>query len=206
MKEFSEKYTSSGKLGNMLVDNYFRSVEKLLGKVPAQVLNNSNVLEVGCGPGFSSEKIVSMLDRSTKFFISDYEKENVDDARKKLGDRANVSLENIYSLDREDKGISLIFVLEVLQHLEKPEEALEEVKRVGSHYFILGVPREPVWRILNMLRGKYLKDFGNTPGHLQHWSKKRFKKFLEDNSFQIVATESPLPWTLILAEKINRES
>ena len=24
-----------------------------------------------------------------------------------------------------------------------------------------------------MMRGKYLKDFGNTPGHIQHWNKRK---------------------------------
>jgi hypothetical protein len=30
------------------------------------------------------------------------------------------------------------------------------------------VPREPIWRIGNMARGRYLGDLGNTPGHIQH--------------------------------------
>ncbi len=205
MKEYSDKYTNSGKLGEMLVSKYFLSVNKLLSRIPREVIDNGNVLEVGCGPGFSSERISNMLGKSTTFFISDYEEENVKDARNKLGKRAKVSLEDIYSLDRQDNSMSLIFILEVLEHLEEPEKALAEIRRVGSNYFIFGVPREPVWRILNMLRGKYLKNLGNTPGHLQNWSRKRFKKFLERNSFRIIAVESPLPWTLVLAEELKDE-
>ena len=39
-------------------------------------------------------------------------------------------------------------------------------------------PREPLWRGLNIARGAYLKDLGNTPGHLNHWSKRGFVALL----------------------------
>ena len=38
------------------------------------------------------------------------------------------------------------------------------------------MPREPLWRGLNMARGAYLKDLGNTPGHVNHWSKRSFHR------------------------------
>ena len=45
-------------------------------------------------------------------------------------------------------------------------------------YLLVCVPREPLWRGLNMARGAYLKDLGNTPGHLNHWSKRSFVALL----------------------------
>ena len=61
---------------------------------------------------------------------------------------------------------------------------------------IISVPREPLWRILNMARCKYLSDFGNTPGHLQHWSKGGITALVQ-RYFEVVEVLSPLPWTMI---------
>jgi len=59
------------------------------------------------------------------------------------------------------------------------------------------VPREPIWRILNMARGKYWRALGNTPGHLQHWSRSGILGLLAEH-FEIVEVRTPLPWTMVL--------
>ena len=201
MKEFTEKYTESGKVGGVLVNNYFKSVQRLISYIPQNELENTQVLEVGCGPGFSTQRLLNLLPRSVKLSASDVEEENVQDTLKKVGERAKVSVEDVYNLEREDSSLDLIFVLEVMEHLEQPEDALKELKRVCKKYMILGVPNEPIWRILNMARMKYLKDLGNTPGHVQHWNMSSFKKLLESNGFKVLKTQSPLPWSLVLVEK-----
>lgn len=103
-----------------------------------------------------------------------------------------------FILERKDKSIDLIFLLEVMEHLQSPNDALAELKRVGKKYVIIGVPREPIWRILNMLRLKYWSSLGNTPGHIQHWSKTSLLKFLKSRGFEVVAVENPLPWSIVL--------
>jgi hypothetical protein len=60
------------------------------------------------------------------------------------------------------------------------------------------VPNEPLWRVLNFSRGKYLADWGNTPGHLNHWSPGAFRAFLEKELI-IEDMRRPLPWTVVLA-------
>jgi ubiquinone/menaquinone biosynthesis C-methylase UbiE len=184
----------------MLLDNYFRSLEILLNKIPKQELKNRKILEVGCGSGYSTERIKEMLPKNVEFTASDIEDENVKNAKKKLGKSFVVTKESVYDLQRKDKSIDLIFLLEVLEHLEYPDKALKELKRVGRNYVIIGVPREPIWRILNMARLKYLKDFGNTPGHIQHWGRRSLLKFLKSKGFEIVGVENPLPWTIVLVK------
>jgi 2-polyprenyl-3-methyl-5-hydroxy-6-metoxy-1,4-benzoquinol methylase len=205
MREFTDKYTNSGRFGNILLDRYFRSIEELINHIPKEDLAGRKVLEVGCGAGFSTKRILNLLPPNVKIFASDYEEENVKDAKRRLGEDAVINKENIYNLKRNPNSMSLIFVLEVLEHLQDPSEALKEIKRVGEKYFLFSVPREPIWRILRVLQGKYLKDFGNTPGHIQHWSKSSFMNFLEENEFQVVRSYTPFPWILVLAKKsINR--
>jgi hypothetical protein len=62
------------------------------------------------------------------------------------------------------------------------------------------VPREPIWRLLNMMRGKYIGSLGNTPGHLQHWSTSEFRKFVAP-VFNVVEVRTPLPWTILLMQR-----
>lgn len=182
----------------MLLDNYFKSVGKLLKKIGKKEIQGFKVLEVGCGAGYSTKRIRSMLPKGVDFSASDFEKENVAEAKENLGEAFVVTEEDIYNLERKDKSIDLIFLLEVMEHLQSPNDALAELKRVGKKYVIIGVPREPIWRILNMLRLKYWSSLGNTPGHIQHWSKTSLLKFLKSRGFEVVAVENPLPWSIVL--------
>ena len=48
-----------------------------------------------------------------------------------------------------------------------------------------------------MARGAYLKDLGNTPGHVNHWSKRSFVSLLGRHG-DVVEARSPFPWTMLL--------
>ena len=47
----------------------------------------------------------------------------------------------------------LVVATEVLEHVFHPEKVLAEAQRVSRQFAIFSVPREPIWRILNILRG-----------------------------------------------------
>ena len=55
---------------------------------------------------------------------------------------------------------------------------MAEMARVARRHLLVSVPREPLWRGLNVARGAYLSDLGNTPGHVNHWSKRSFVAML----------------------------
>ena len=86
---------------------------------------------------------------------------------------------------------------EVLEHLEDPARGLEVLAELARPWLIASVPREPLWRALNLARFSYISALGNTPGHLNHWSKHGFERFLAER-FEIVEVRSPLPWTMAL--------
>jgi hypothetical protein len=48
-----------------------------------------------------------------------------------------------------------------------------------------------------MARGKYWLQGGNTPGHIQHWTKSGFAAFVAKH-FDVLEIRSPLPWTMLL--------
>jgi hypothetical protein len=101
-----------------------------------------------------------------------------------------------------DERPDLVVCCEVMEHLEEPSKALSALAAMRGELYLFSVPREPIWRILNMARGAYLSDFGNSPGHLQHWSRRGFIRFLKEE-FDLVEVRSPLPWTAILCRLRN---
>ena len=69
--------------------------------------------------------------------------------------------------------------------------------RCAQRHLLVSVPREPLWRMLNMARGAYVAQLGNTPGHLNHWSKRSFTALLQARG-EVVQVRSPFPWTMLL--------
>ena len=43
----------------------------------------------------------------------------------------------------------------------------------------------------------YLRELGNTPGHVNHWSKRAFVRELARHG-EVVQARSPFPWTMLL--------
>lgn len=85
----------------------------------------------------------------------------------------------------------------MLEHLPDPKAALDALAGLADPWLLASVPREPLWRALNLARGAYVRDWGNTPGHLGHWSKRGFLELLGER-FELVEARSPLPWTMAL--------
>jgi SAM-dependent methyltransferase len=204
-EDFGHKYTDEGQgqIGARLLNGYFRAVEKLLqasGKLkPGQRIT---AIELGCGEGYSTQRLNAMLGPEVELSASEYVKELVPKARD-LNPHVTVIQENIYQLTHKDKSFDIVLLLEVLEHLDYPDRALVEIRRIlkDDGVLILGVPNEPLWRFLNILRGKYLKDFGNTVGHLNHWSPKGLQKFISSEFGPVLIRKNPIPWTLVMAKK-----
>jgi 2-polyprenyl-3-methyl-5-hydroxy-6-metoxy-1,4-benzoquinol methylase len=87
--------------------------------------------------------------------------------------------------------------IEVVEHVPDPDATLRELARVARRRLIVSVPREPIWRLLNVARGAYLGDLGNTPGHVNHWSKVGFHSLLTRHG-RVLEVRTPLPWTVAL--------
>jgi|SRR5690554_910817 len=196
IEDFSGKYTDSSLISKYLVDSYFKSVNRLI----LMIHDLESAHEIGVGEGRSTMRLSEMISNLT---ASEYVDHLVEVAQKNNPD-LNVFQESVYKLKYKDSSVDLVLLLEVLEHLDFPEVALDEIRRISKKYLILGVPREPLWRILNMCRLKYIKDLGNTPGHLNHWSRKSLVKLIERKFGKVIAIETPIPWTIVLAVKETR--
>lgn len=186
-----DKYGTKNPVARRLMKGFLRSVTGFcLEQEP------KTVLEVGCGEGRLADHLVRAGVRPSSFLACDVE-------LSKLADGLDVSIDfrvaSAYQLPFEDKSFELVICCEVLEHLEDPELALSELTRVASRALVLSTPREPIWRALNVLRGRYLRELGNTPGHIQHFSSQRLVETVERHA-RILAKRQPLPWTVLLAE------
>ncbi len=198
-----DKYKSKNPIERKLVKGFFDNVAILFGIVKKDG-DPERILEAGCGEGVFSSFARSMFPRAF-FDAFDLEQSVVSEAIKRYG---NLDIHfftgSIYKIDKEDSSVSLIVCSEVLEHLEKPRNALKELKRVASGYLLLSVPQEPVWRLLNMCRFKYWADFGNTPGHIQHFSRRRFLGLIHEvGGLEVVAYKKSVPWQMVLLRKMN---
>ncbi|MCZ7665143.1 MAG: class I SAM-dependent methyltransferase [Thermoleophilia bacterium] len=158
----------------------------------------SSIHEVGCGEGYWvlrwSAGGLSARGSDASPQVIELARENA--ARENLSP-ALFEARSIYELEPGRDGADLLVCSEVLEHLDTPEAGLRALQRVVERYLILSVPREPVWRALNLARGSYVSTLGNTPGHVNHWSRKEFLG-LASRYFDVVEVRSPLPWTMLL--------
>ncbi len=106
----------------------------------------------------------------------------------------------IETIDIAAEAAPLVVCCEVLEHLDDPVRGVEILAALAQPYLLASVPREPLWRALNMARGKYLGALGNTPGHLNHWSRGGFLRVLE-RRFEVIEARTPLPWTMALCRR-----
>jgi len=160
------------------------------------------ILEAGCGTGYISECITNLFDVSkTKITAFDLDEKKVQIAQNRVQNIDFFSA-SIYDIPFPDDSFDLVISTEVLEHLDAPEKALSEVLRVSKKHILVSVPDEPIWRITKMLRGKYLRDFGNTPGHIKHWSKRSFKAFL-NSQCDVREIKTPFPWLMALCAKVD---
>lgn len=98
-----------------------------------------------------------------------------------------------------DDAFDLVAAIEALEHVADPLPALAEMARTARRHVLVSVPREPLWRLLNVLRGSYLDQLGNTPGHVHHFSRHGVLRLLEGYG-EVIAVRSPFPWTVALLQ------
>lgn len=204
VEDFNHKYTEEGSKAHygLLINNYFRRVEQLVAASGVSGIKGAGAIEIGCGEGYSTQRLAKIVPSNVMLEASEFVPALVPKARAN-NPGMTVTEESIYDLKHANNSFDLVFLLEVLEHLDYPDKGLEELLRITKPggYLVLGVPREPLWRALNMARLTYLKDFGNTPGHLNHWSTRGVKKFVGSHFGPIVDSKTPLPWSLVLARK-----
>lgn len=187
------KYISNNPLVKIANSRFLNSVSNLCKQIA-----ENNILDCGCGEGIVMNHLKKKISRA-RFVGFDIDKTSVNLA-KKLNPSSKISLGSIYKISQKENSFPLLLCMEVLEHLDEPEKALSEIKRVTSKYAIISVPCEPFFSLSNILRLKYLKSLGNTPGHINRWSIPSFRSLIS-KYFIIEKEVYPFPWMVFLVSK-----
>ena len=190
--EFVGKYEEAGKIGGWLIRQFYETV---VGLLLPHVGSNSQILEIGCGAGYSTEQILCRLPSNAGYVGSDIGESLLRKAAQRNPDVPFLR-QSAYQIAMPSKSVDVVVMLEVLEHLDDPMLALSEIRRVARTAAIISTPREPLWCALNLARGKYLRSLGNTPGHIQHWSSKGLRKEVS-RYFEVTGMAQPVPWTVL---------
>jgi SAM-dependent methyltransferase len=185
------KYGSTNPVVRRLMTRFKREMFELLDLAAPR-----SILDVGCGEGVLTEQWADRTPgRVVGFDLEDPK------LRSEWEQRARPNLEfhagDAHRMEYRDGEFDIATGMEVLEHVPDPAGVLAEMARVASRWVLVSVPREPLWRGLNVARGAYLRELGNTPGHLNHWSKRGFAKLVGRHG-EIVELRSPPPWTMAL--------
>jgi 2-polyprenyl-3-methyl-5-hydroxy-6-metoxy-1,4-benzoquinol methylase len=187
-----DKYSTSNPIEKRLVTGFLEQLDELVEQSGARQAH-----EVGCGEG---ELAMRLARGGLRVRGSDAYPGVIAEARARAaaaGIEVSYEVMPVEELEPARDAAELIVCCEVLEHLNDPHAALDALAELAQPWLIASVPREPLWRVLNLARLKYVGALGNTPGHLGHWSKRGFVGMLE-RRFELVAVRSPLPWTMAL--------
>jgi SAM-dependent methyltransferase len=187
-----DKYGSTNPFVVRMMAGFERTLDELF-----QAAGPRSLLDVGCGEGVLVHKWAQRLDPARVVGI-DLEEPSIQAG---WAERQTPNLEyrvmHAENLPFAENEFDTATAIEVLEHVPDPEHTISEMARCAERHLLVSVPREPLWRMLNMARGAYLSDLGNTPGHLNHWSRRSFVNLLSRHG-EVTETRSPFPWTMLL--------
>jgi 2-polyprenyl-3-methyl-5-hydroxy-6-metoxy-1,4-benzoquinol methylase len=186
-----DKYGSTNPVVKRLMAGFEGSLDDLFRQAAP-----TSVLDVGCGEGVLTAKWAERVDgRVVGIDLDDPHLH--EEWAKRQAPNLEYKVMKAENLPFADDEFDTATAIEVLEHVPDPEHTVAEMARVAQRWLLVSVPREPLWRALNMARGAYLRDLGNTPGHLNHWSKRSFVALLSRYG-TVTEARSPFPWTMLL--------
>lgn len=186
-----DKYGTKNPVARFLVARFLAAVDDAVRDVAPR-----SVLDVGCGEGVVTKRVAQAVPAAAVVGLDVGDPTLAAEWERRRGGNVDFRAGSAYALPYDDGAFDLVCALEVLEHLERPADALAELGRVAARAIVASVPREPVWRVANVLSGRYVCELGNTPGHVNHWSAAAFRRFVEQAG-DVTAARTPFPWTVV---------
>ena len=187
-----DKYGSTNPVVRRLMATFERTLDELFAQAGPR-----SIIDVGCGEGVLVQKWAQRLGDKRVVGIDLEDPTLQAEWEQRTAPNLEYRVMKAENLPFAENEFDMASAIEVLEHVPDPEHTVAEMARVAQRWVLVSVPREPLWRGLNMARGAYLRDLGNTPGHLNHWSKRSFVSLLSRHGV-VVEARSPFPWTMLL--------
>jgi SAM-dependent methyltransferase len=190
----TQKYTARNPAIRWLTERWVANLDGVFQRIAAEPGAPGRALEVGCGEGVIADRMQRRWGEVVALDLPDAGLR----AEWRRYPAPRFLHADAHALPFPDGRFDVVVAAEVLEHLPDPVLGLREMARVGRRHLVLSVPQEPVFRSCNLLAGRYLRDLGNTPGHLNHWSRRGFVRFVAGVA-EVRGVTSPFPWTTVWA-------
>lgn len=172
---------------------------------------NKKVLDIGCAGGFLAHALGNGWKGELFGIERDYSWANSKDLKK---------YKKIYWLDLEtkditrvlkkaDKNFDIVVAADILEHLQKPEKTLEEIKKIlrPEGYLMVSLPNSnylPVL-IIRLIFPKFRMSKGPLDRtHKHFYNLESAKKILQKNNFKVIKIQTtPPPLELIFQAFAN---
>ncbi|CAN5536367.1 N/A [soil metagenome] len=187
-----DKYGSQSPVVRRLMGGFHGTLDELWDRAGPR-----SVLDVGCGEGVLTESFAERLGEGRIVGIDLDDPGLKREWAKRRRPNLEYRVEEATRLSFAGDEFDVATAIEVLEHVPEPEATVAEMARVAKRWLLVSVPREPLWRGLNMARGAYWASLGNTPGHVNHFSKRSFVTMLARHG-AVEEARSPFPWTMLL--------
>ena len=180
-----EQYQKGG-IGRLYWDYRDKAVLKLIG-------DEKTIMDIGCGEGILMEKIVRKFPY-VKVFGIDPSPENVDICK---AHNLTVHTGSVYELPLADTSVDCVLFIEVIEHLDHPELAIKEIRRIlkKDGKLILLFPHDHIFKLARLLTLRFKEAFYDA-GHVRQWTPKEMR-LLESMGFKIILKKN-LPFYLWL--------
>ncbi|RKQ90249.1 methyltransferase family protein [Solirubrobacter pauli] len=186
-----DKYDTRNPVVRHLMRRFFAELDALVDP-----LAPGDLLDVGCGEGRVTEHLAERFAPDARVVGLD---RDVPELRAAWAAREAPRIERMtgdaHALPFADDAFDVVTLIEMLQLVTDPPRALDEALRVARRAIVVTVPDEPLWRALNLARGAYVRERGNTPGHIHHWSRAAFADLLAARG-EVVSLRRCRPWLL----------
>jgi len=187
-----DKYGTRNPVARLLQRGFERNLEDLFESTEAESL-----LDVGCGEGVLTQRWAQRLAPRRVVGIDLDDPLIAAEWAKRSAPNLTYIAQRAERLPFADAEFDLVTAIEVLEHVPDPAHTVAEMARCASRHVLVSVPHEPLWRALNLARGAYWRALGNTPGHVNHFSKAAIVALLAAHG-EVIETRSPFPWTMVL--------
>lgn len=185
----TKKYRAKNPVKRKLIKRFVATLHELFesGSPPR------SVLEIGVGEGFLSGFLAERYPE-VEFSGVDLNQQDLELLAEKFP-RIKRYCANIYDLSALPGGYDLIICAEVLEHVDEPDRALEQIVKLAPQRVILTVPHEPWFMLSNLAMGKNISRLGNDIEHVNHFTVGSFRRLLS-RKFELSRVTTSYPWIL----------
>jgi len=185
-----QKYKSRNPLKQLFLRRFMDRLLTVLADAPKP----ERVLEVGCGEGMV---LKAFAERWPDVALTgvDISPPALEVARE-LNPTATIHTGNAYDLQFANNAFDHILCLEVLEHLETLEKAMDELVRVAGGRITISVPHEPWFRLGNLAVLSHASTWGNPPDHRNHWRVRTLIPWIAE-WLDVERVETAFPWIIV---------